>query len=298
MKALGTVEIRTGKIRKGLNLLKKAASAEPSNYDLWYFKGIAEMDMEMYVEADKSLSMAISICPDDINVILNYGLLQGSIGNSEKAFNLLDKALEKGAEVEEVFIHRGLIFMKNKEYKRAIHEYQKSLETKPDHYSSILRISDALLSLGRVDEALQHIGKAIGLYNDNINLFRWLCGNLMKLFRNANESVFKDYLHGALDIFIENGHLNIFSQALGQTIFSLLRKHKDISRNRFKKIVKAVEEAAAGKIDVSVHLRFLRTGIAYYFDKKESEKVNDKALLKLTSEERATFMEELGIEKL
>ena len=101
-----------------------------------------------------------------------------------------------------------------------------------------------------------------------------------------------DYLKEALDIIgsHEQAYMQLFEASLPLTIFALLRDRDNISEVRFTRILKFLEDIIGKRMDVSVAFRFLATGIDY-FTKKDQ-----KALLRLTKEERNVFCKELGID--
>ena len=72
-------------------------------------------------------------------------------------------------------------------------------------------------------------------------------------------------------------------------IFAFLKDQENISEVRFTRILLSLENIIGKRIEVSVVVRFLQTGIDHF--KKKDRKV----LLRLTKEERRVFCNELGI---
>jgi hypothetical protein len=79
------------------------------------------------------------------------------------------------------------------------------------------------------------------------------------------------------------------NQALSLALFALLRDHGRIEESRFRTIESAIREALSSRLDTTVLLRLLDTGIRYF------KRDDHKALLSLAREERELFVKELGI---
>ena len=82
----------------------------------------------------------------------------------------------------------------------------------------------------------------------------------------------------------------VFDQALSLTVFALLTAQESHSGERFADAVWALENTVAPYTNASVAARFLAVGAAYY---KQGDR---RALMRLSREERALFMQELKIE--
>jgi hypothetical protein len=87
-----------------------------------------------------------------------------------------------------------------------------------------------------------------------------------------------------------HGRLAAFEQALSVAVFGLLKEQENVSEDRFADAIWALENVVAWRVNVSVPVLFLSVGVEYF---KRGE---NKALMKLSREERSLFVKELGIE--
>lgn len=104
-----------------IEFLKKANQLQPENYEVLVNLGNTAFDSSQFAEAEKWYSAAIAKKPDDVNVRTDLGLT--------------------------------FIFREPANYDRAVQEFQRSLETNPDHLQTLQNLTVAYTKKGNAAEA-------------------------------------------------------------------------------------------------------------------------------------------------
>jgi tetratricopeptide (TPR) repeat protein len=98
---------------------------------------------------------------------------------SGRALQMCDEALDreslKTRDRAATFVNRGILYMRQGNYERAMWDYQQSLELRPELLEAKVNIGAALFGLKRYDEAMAALNeglktdsieaRAVGLYN-------------------------------------------------------------------------------------------------------------------------------------
>ncbi|MEO9320328.1 MAG: tetratricopeptide repeat protein [Nitrososphaera sp.] len=87
-------------------------------------------------------------------------------GNSRKAIEFYDKAIEQNPEFAAAWNGKGLALFHQREYQEAISCYNKAIEIKPDYYETYNDKGVLLKELGRIEEAISCYNKAIEIKPD------------------------------------------------------------------------------------------------------------------------------------
>ncbi len=205
------------------------------------------------------------------------------------------KTIELGADLSTLLNSRGESRRLSSKYPEALADYEEASRVDPKAAIPQLNIVSVLLAMGRIDDALDRLLRALRIESDNCIKQGLLIGsfqeNTVALFELAPTHSFGRYVDNALDILEDAEYLERFEASIPVTVFELLKKHDSISEKRFERIVQTFKENFSAKIDTRVAVRFLEVGVEYF------QKVDTRALLRLTREERQMFCKRLGIEK-
>ena len=111
------------------------AEAEPQNFDAQLKAGELSYQLQRYDDAIKYLVKANELQPDNYSVIVNLGNANFDATKFTEAEKWYAKALEQKADDVNVRTDMGLtfIFREPPDYDRAVEEFIKALEVKPDH---------------------------------------------------------------------------------------------------------------------------------------------------------------------
>jgi tetratricopeptide (TPR) repeat protein len=215
-------------------------------------------------------------------------------GRPDEAIRVATEGLQVAKDRVDLYNTRGEIRRRMGQFEAALADYQAAIELDPQKVDAHFNIATAMIALGRTTETPAVLTTALEAYQGKRDADRGLLivcfhENLIALFLLAAEGTFRGFLSQGVDLALRARVLVEFEKALGTTLFALLREHAAIEESRYRSIESALRESMEGRIDISVILRLLDTGIRFF-------KRNDrKALLNLPNEERALFVSELGI---
>ena len=274
---------------------QKALDLNPNNAIAVTQLGILKDNAGQYADALKLFQKLNELSPEDDHGLLLTSSILDNLGKEKEAVEAFEKALKFSSNPDQLFNHRGERRRRNQMYEEALEDYYEALKLNPGNAYASLNLVSACLGMGRHQEALEHLDQAAQKIprdegNERI-LLDSFHENCLELFVHAPTRIFPLYLAPAMKIIDKAGLSDLFEQSLTLTVFALIQKHESISEDRFGFIVDAFQNNIGNKISTVTSVHFLRVGIEYF--KKE----NQKALLKLTREERRVFCRQLGIEQ-
>lgn len=92
--------------------------------------------------------------------LLNLGRVQLTKGNSERALEYYQKALEVDPHNEDVYYYLGVYFFKEKNYMKAKDYYEKSLVINNDQLETHLNLGLCYLNLNRIEKSIKEFEQA------------------------------------------------------------------------------------------------------------------------------------------
>jgi tetratricopeptide (TPR) repeat protein len=137
------------------------AKAEPDNFDAQVAAAELYYQIKRLDGAIEYLKRANELKPDDYEVIVHLGNASFDSKKYEDAENWYSKALEKKPDDVDVRTDLGLTFMFREpaDYDRAIQEFKRSLEIKPDHPQTLQNLTVAYTKKGDAADASATLAK-------------------------------------------------------------------------------------------------------------------------------------------
>ena len=266
----------------------------PDYSDGWGLVGSALAMLGRLKEAEQHYRKAIEL--DRQNALPWRGLASVlvSLGKEPEAQRAVESALALGAPPAYVHNSCGEARRLRGDYEGALRDYEAALAADPAAVWPRFNIISSRLGMGNVEAAAATVEDAISAARkakgDVGIVVQSIDENLQALFEHAPEQGWGTFLAGYLYSVREAEFLPQLEQALPLAIFALLRAHARMPKERLSKIADCLQSSVGRLTDVTVAVRFLRTGIEHF------EEEDPRALLRLPKEERRLFMRELGIE--
>jgi tetratricopeptide (TPR) repeat protein len=126
--------------------------------------GIKKMGPGTYGQAIPSFDRALRIWPEFAEAYLHRAVAEHVIGRRPAALTDLEKALDLDPNLIRAYNERGQIYLENADPKKAIQDFDKSIQAKPS--------LEGYYQRGQAYEALREHQKAIADYDSAINEFR------------------------------------------------------------------------------------------------------------------------------
>jgi tetratricopeptide (TPR) repeat protein len=117
--------------------------------------GISAMNLGLFEEAYKGLSMARARKQDNFEVNYNLGVLEFRRNNYEKAVPILQQARSQNPEHAPTLRYLGHAFFKLKKYKEAMSLIRKAIDLAPEDKESLYTLAECYLEAGQIDQAVK-----------------------------------------------------------------------------------------------------------------------------------------------
>jgi len=105
------------------------------------------LKMKDTISAETALTEGVTAYPDTLDIILQATQFYLDSDNSEKAFQFVNKAMEKDPGNYILYLVEGSLYMKTMDFPKAIASMQKSLELNPTQFESNYNIGLSYVSI-------------------------------------------------------------------------------------------------------------------------------------------------------
>ena len=214
---LGKLYVRSGDIKKGLEVYKELDSLNPNNLDTLNNMGVIYRRLNMFNESVVILEKAKAIDPKNETTLYNLGNTYKQKGDYKHAIQCFTDVLEmkpddalaynhlasayflckdypKALETYKMglkvdpnhpFLHFNLaeLYKEEKLYKEAINSYQTAIKTKPNWDEALTAIADCYVEIGEFEKAIETCKMLIDSNGKSEGNFT----KLAKLYEAAND---------------------------------------------------------------------------------------------------------------
>ena len=214
---LGKLYVRSGDIKKGLEVYKELDSLRPNNLDTLNNMGVIYRRLNMFNESVVILEKAKAIDPKNETTLYNLGNTYKQKGDYKHAIQCFTDVLEmkpddalaynhlasvyflckdypKALETYKMglkvdpnhpFLHFNLaeLYKEEKLYKEAINSYQTAIKTKPNWDEALTAIADCYVEIGEFEKAIETCKMLIDSNGKSEGNFT----KLAKLYEAAND---------------------------------------------------------------------------------------------------------------
>jgi tetratricopeptide (TPR) repeat protein len=143
MNSLGVIYLENEMNQEALEILKRAIDLDPQNPQIHSNLGIVQARMRRPAQSEYHYLMALSLQPDHYEASVNLSNLYAENGEFEAAIRVLSTLASERPHDAMVYFRLGVVYEDTDELSRAIENYEKSMELRPD-------IMNPYESLGRL----------------------------------------------------------------------------------------------------------------------------------------------------
>ena len=101
--------------------------------------------------------------PQDVNALIDLGVIYRNTGENEKAVEQLSKAIELDPNREEIYYELSIIYQKAGQTKKAINELDKAIERAPNYEYAHYRLGMLYLETHQTEQAIEAFVTALGI---------------------------------------------------------------------------------------------------------------------------------------
>jgi choline-sulfatase len=146
---LGKAYLRVGDLRKGVDTLEKASRLDPTDLDNLRNLGTAYLQLGRVAESERAFR-AITVQDDHYAAAYNgLGLVAIQRGNADAARRNFERAIDVGPEEVEPLLNLGLLYQKSGDKEQALHYYQLFLQkaSRQDYGEYVSEVREAVREL-------------------------------------------------------------------------------------------------------------------------------------------------------
>ena len=155
-------------------------------------------------QAEKSVKDGLSIDPSHPGLHVLAGRISMEQSRLERAYHLFAAALELEPENAEACYYQGLVMQRWQRYEGSLEFYSKAYKFEADNAAYLLAVTEILVELDRVDEAITLLEDKRQYFDQNAGV-RAAIGHLY--FMKHQPAVAADYFHQALLLDPDNAKL-------------------------------------------------------------------------------------------
>ncbi len=132
-----------------------------------YYLGLLRLQQGRNAEACDYLGEALKIFPDDLGVLMNYGMALRAAGRAEDAVTAFDRALAIQPNMAEGLYNRGVALGDLNRFEMAVDSYDRALVVQPEMIAAMINRAMALAALQRLDDAIAGYDRALAIQPGN-----------------------------------------------------------------------------------------------------------------------------------
>lgn len=152
-----------GQLRESEALARQLVAENPLSAPAQFMLGITVQSQGRFELAEPHFARAVTLDGKNVGYLLNLGLCLLSMGRVPEAAAFYARARSAAPSNAEAIWRNGSFLARIGHMEQALAAFQKALERAPDSAKHAIRLEmlDCLLSLGRIEEAEQHIERFI-----------------------------------------------------------------------------------------------------------------------------------------
>jgi predicted O-linked N-acetylglucosamine transferase (SPINDLY family) len=160
---LGLILRQSGKRRVAIELLTRAATLTPRDFELQTNFGVVLKEQGQLDQAVAAFRQALAVKPDSAEAFTNLGNVLGDMGRPDEAIAALRQAVAIQPNLAAAHVNIGALLAATGQYDAAMAAYQQALAIDPNLAEVHCNIGVALWKLSRLDEAAAALRRAIAL---------------------------------------------------------------------------------------------------------------------------------------
>jgi tetratricopeptide (TPR) repeat protein len=167
--SLGTALLEEGRKEEALKAFNTALQIKPDDPELWVNLGNALADMKRLPDAVAAYQRSLDIDPNNWAAAYGCGVIFYESGGLEQALSLFDRCVELRPNDAQTLHMRATTLRSLRRFEECLRDNMQVHRLDPRHPLHCNNIGDALLWLGRRQEALKWFDKALKLEPDDVH---------------------------------------------------------------------------------------------------------------------------------
>jgi tetratricopeptide (TPR) repeat protein len=141
--------------------LLRAQKFAPENTRLLFDLGVLEDEMQLYLDADKTLAHLESLKPGDPNVLYAVARVKLDLGQLESAEQKMLAYLKSRPDDASAHFGLGRIYRQGLQFEKAQREFERSIELQPHQTEAYFQLGDVELEQKNYQDAIANFNKTL-----------------------------------------------------------------------------------------------------------------------------------------
>ncbi|MGE0435003.1 MAG: tetratricopeptide repeat protein, partial [Planctomycetota bacterium] len=171
--------------RKAIEAYRKAIDINPNRADYWVRKAGPEVNIGMQAEAIDSCNHALALNPQQLDALFSRGLAYWYTGEKDKGIADFETALRLQPALADFRIRLYDMLVKSGRKADADRMLREGLQHSPNHHNLLAFLGQVALQDGKIDEAVQVLGRLHEIAPDDFTACALYGSALMNAQRNG-----------------------------------------------------------------------------------------------------------------
>jgi tetratricopeptide (TPR) repeat protein len=150
-----------GRRDEALADLLRAQKFAPENTRLLFDLGVLEDEMQLYLDADKTLSRLAALRPEDPNVLYAVARVKLDLGQLGPAEEKMLAYLKSHPDDASAHFGLGRIYRQGLQFDKAQREFERSIELQPHQTEAYFQLGDVELEQKNYQDAVSNFSKTL-----------------------------------------------------------------------------------------------------------------------------------------
>jgi tetratricopeptide (TPR) repeat protein len=157
---------RSNHLEKAIQMYEMVLRQKPTHRPTLFNLASAYIKISAYSKAHSILETMNEQDPDNPEILLNLAIAKIGLGKTDNVMGLLERAEDLfQTPTFELFFHKGVIFSRNGDYKKAVEWYAKSEKLQPENPYMLCNTAIAYDHLQQYDDALNYYRALLSTVN-------------------------------------------------------------------------------------------------------------------------------------
>lgn len=157
-----------GNLAEAERLYFQLLEADPALFGPRYYLGLMRLQQNRHEEACKYLGEALGVYPNDLGLLMNYGMALRAAGRAQDALEMFERALAIQPNLPEALYNRGVALSDLQRYEMAVEAYDRALVVQPEMIAALINRAVALAAMHRFDDAIAGYGRVLAMQPSNV----------------------------------------------------------------------------------------------------------------------------------
>ncbi len=141
---------------------------DPALFGPRFYLGLMRLSQGRHDEACDYFGEAMQVYPNDLGLVMNYGMALRSTARPQEALEMFERALAIRPNLPEALYNRGVALSDLQRYEMAVEAYDRALVLQPEMIAAHLNRATALAAMNRFDDALAGYGRALTMQPSHV----------------------------------------------------------------------------------------------------------------------------------